>query len=124
MNKQFGEQIQVFLIYTREAHAIDSERVNFRSTVEQPITTQERRTVAQEFLTSMKLKVPALLDDIDDAASQAYASLPDRLYLIGKDGKIAFAGDKGPRGFKIDLLQKAMEAEVQKINTEDNAAAK
>jgi hypothetical protein len=106
----------LFLIYTREAHAIDSDRVNFRSTVEQPITTQERRQVAKEFLTSMKLEVPGLLDDIDDTASNAYASLPDRLYLIGKDGKIAYAGDRGPRGFKVDQLQKAMETEIQKID--------
>jgi hypothetical protein len=69
----------------------------------------------------MKLNVPALLDDIDDTASKAYASLPDRLYLIGKDGKIAFAGDKGPRGFKVDLLEKAMKAEVKKIKAEASA---
>ena len=65
----------------------------------------------------MELEVPALLDDMDDTASEAYASLPDRLYLIGKDGKIAFAGARGPRGFKVDLLQKAMEAEVKEIET-------
>ncbi len=107
------------MVYTREAHAIDSDRVNFRSTVEQPITIEERRAVAKEFVAEMKLKVPVLVDDIDDSASTAYASLPDRLYLIGKDGKIAFAGDKGPRGFKVDLLQKAMEAEIRKIKSED-----
>ena len=66
----------------------------------------------------MELEVPALLDDMDDTASKAYASLPDRLYLIGKDGKIAYAGARGPRGFKVDVLQKAMEAEVKKIDTE------
>ncbi len=69
----------------------------------------------------MKLKVPVLVDDIDDSTSEAYASLPDRLYLIGKDGKIAFAGDRGPRGFKVDALQKAMEAEIKKIATEAGA---
>ena len=70
----------------------------------------------------MELEVPALLDDIEDTASTAYASLPDRLYLIGKDGKIAFAGDRGPRGFKVDLLQKAMEAEVKKMKNEAPAS--
>ena len=113
LNKELGEQVQVFIIYTREAHALDSGRTNFRSTVEQPITIEERRTVAQDFLTSMELEVPALLDDMDDTASKAYASLPDRLYLIGKDGKIAYAGARGPRGFQVDVLQKAMETEVQ-----------
>ena len=61
----------------------------------------------------MELEVPALLDDMDDTASKAYASLPDRLYLIGKDGKIAYAGARGPRGFNVDVLQEAMETEVQ-----------
>lgn len=121
MNKKLGKKIQVFVIYTREAHALDSERTNYRSTVEQPITIEERRTVAKEFLTSMELDVPALLDDMEDTASKAYASLPDRLYLIGKDGKVAFAGDRGPRGFKVDLLQKAMEAEVKKIKADAQA---
>ena len=57
-----------------------------------------------------------MLDDIDDTASTAYASLPDRLYLVGKDGEIAFAGDKGPRGFKPDLLPKAIEVELEKYD--------
>ena len=61
----------------------------------------------------MELEVPALLDDMDDTASTAYASLPDRLYLIGKDGKIAYTGPRGPRGFDVDVLQKAMETELQ-----------
>ena len=53
---------------------------------------------------------------MEDKASKAYASLPDRFYLIGKDGKIAFAGDKGPRGLRPDLLEEAIKAEVEKIN--------
>ena len=61
----------------------------------------------------MELEVPALLDDMGDTASKAYASLPDRLYLIGKDGKIVYAGPRGPRGFDVDVLQKAMETELQ-----------
>ena len=52
---------------------------------------------------------------MEDKASKAYASLPDRSYLIGKDGKIAFAGDKGPRGLRPDLLEEAIKMEVEKI---------
>ena len=60
----------------------------------------------------MDLKVTALLDNIDDKTSTDYASHPDRLYLIGKDGNIAFAGDKGPFGFKPDLLEHAILVET------------
>ena len=91
------------------------------------MTIQERRDVAKEFLTTANLDIPALLDDIEDTAATGYASLPDRLYLIGKDGKIAFAGDRGPRGFKPDMLEKAIKTEVEKISaatTSEEAAEK
>ena len=113
MNKKYGDQVQFYFVYTREAHAIDSDRPTARSAVEQPLSTKERREVAQKFLKDMKLDVPALLDGIDDAASTAYASLPDRMYLIGQDGKVAYAGGKGPRGFKPDELASAIEKEVK-----------
>ena len=53
-----------------------------------------------------------MLDNIDDKTSADYASHPDRLYLVGKDGKIAYAGDKGPFGFKPDLLEQAILVET------------
>jgi len=85
-----------------------------RSQVEQPITTEERRTVAENFLKDMELEMfPALLDDVEDTAGTAYASLPDRLYLIGKDGAVVFAGDRGPRGFKPKLLEEAIIKEIK-----------
>ncbi len=83
-----------------------------RTVVEEPVSTEERRGVAQKFLADLELKVPALLDNINDKTSTDYASHPDRLYLIGKDGKIAYAGDKGPFGFKPDLLEQAILAET------------
>lgn len=111
MQSSFGEKVEFLFIYTREAHAADSSRPAMKE-VEQPISTEERRGVAAEFLDEMKLEIPAVLDNIDDKTSSDYASLPDRLYLVGKDGKIAYAGEKGPRGFKIDELEQAIKDEV------------
>jgi hypothetical protein len=111
MQSNFGEEVEFLFIYTREAHAADSARPAMKE-VEQPVSTEERRGVAIEFLDEMELKIPALLDNIDDKTATDYASLPDRLYLVGKDGKIAYAGEKGPRGFKIDELEQAITDEV------------
>ena len=113
MNKKYGDQVQFFFIYTREAHAIDSDRPMSRSKVEQPLSTEERRKVAQDFLKDVKLDLPALLDGIDDEAATAYASLPDRMYLVGQDGKVAYAGGRGPFGFKPNELAAAIEKEVK-----------
>jgi hypothetical protein len=60
----------------------------------------------------LELKIPALLDNIDDKTSRDYASHPDRMYLNDVNGKIAYAGEKGPRGFKPDELEKALKQEL------------
>ena len=112
MQNKYGEDVQFLFIYCREAHAADSDRPTGKD-VEQPVSTEERREVAANFLNEMKLEIPAVLDTIEDKTSKDYASLPDRLYLIAKDGKIAYAGGRGPRGFKPDELEKAIENELK-----------
>lgn len=61
--------------------------------------------------------MPALIDKIDDKVGQAYGGWPDRLYLVGKDGKIAYAGRRGPAGFAPEEWEKAIVAELQKLRT-------
>ena len=53
-------------------------------------------------------------NDLDDRVGQAYQGHPDRLYLVGKDGKIAFAGDRGPFGFRPQDLESAIKKELAK----------
>ena len=113
MNDKYGDDVQFVFVYTREAHAADSARPAGKD-VEQPVSTKERREVAAQFLDDMKLEIPAVLDNIDDKASKDYASLPDRMYLVSKDGKIAYAGARGPRGFKPDELERAIKKELNK----------
>jgi hypothetical protein len=48
----------------------------------------------------LKLTIPCLVDDMDNTAQKAYAGWPDRLYVIDAQGKVAFRGEPGPRGFK------------------------
>lgn len=81
--------------------------------VEDPETEGERVQVAAVCMTKLALEpMPALIDGIDDAVNQAYAAWPDRLYLVGTDGKLAFAGGPGPFGFEPDELEDAIRAEL------------
>jgi len=57
-----------------------------------------------------------LLDELDDEVARQYGGWPDRLYLIGKDGRIAFQGDEGPMGFKPEQLQEAIDAELARLD--------
>ena len=56
-------------------------------------------------MTSLGLTMPTLVDTMDDNASLAYGAWPDRIYVIGKNGKVIAAGEPGPRGFSPDALE-------------------
>ena len=81
--------------------------------VEEPITMAERMSVATVCMTKVDLEpIPALVDGMDNKVNSAYRAAPDRLYLIGRDGKIAYRGGPGPFGFRPDELEAAIEKEL------------
>ncbi len=75
---------------------------------------EERNNVCVAAIEDLKLPLPAIVDDMKDTANRAYSAQPDRLYLISKDGTIAFGGGKGPGGFKPDELEDAIQKELAK----------
>jgi hypothetical protein len=75
-----------------------------------PETMEERRSVARECETALKYGIRTYVDEMDDAVNLAYAAWPTRLYLIGLDGKVVYAGGLGPYDFKPAKLKKAIES--------------
>lgn len=102
-----------FVIYVREAHAADgrasreNERAGIR--IEQPKTTGEREAAARNCLSDLKLSMPFLIDNLRDTVGAQYDAFPDRLFVIDKEGRIAFRGAPGPRGFDIEAAATALE---------------
>lgn len=60
-------------------------------------------------LKDLQLTIPCLIDDLMDTAEKAYAGWPDRFYVVDVEGKIAYKGDPGPRGFKPELAETALQ---------------
>ena len=87
--------------------------------MEDPIDLTERTDLAHTCMDELELPMPALVDGLDDKVGQAYDGWPDRLYVIGKDGKIAFVGGKGPRALDPDAWAKAITDEVAKSSSAD-----
>ena len=73
--------------------------------IEQPKTFLARKEVAAACSAGLKLSIPMLVDDIDNTVMNAFSAFPDRLYIIGPDGRIAFQGGRGPRGFSVDEME-------------------
>ena len=56
----------------------------------------------------LKISIPIVIDNMDDKVEQAYAGWPDRIYIIGTDGKVVFRGRPGPAGFRPDEAEAAL----------------
>ena len=81
--------------------------------VQEPINIAERLALANQCATAMEIaNIPTLVDEIDDGVGAAYAAWPDRLFLVGKDGKMAYSGGRGPFGFKPKELESAIKTEL------------
>jgi hypothetical protein len=99
------------VIYIREAHPSDGWAIPVPGQVKlaDPTTIEERRSAAQQCESVVLHGVPTLVDEMDDAVMTAYAAWPDRLYLVGLQGEVLYAGGIGPFGFKPAELKQAID---------------
>ncbi len=110
--ERYRDRARFFLIYVREAHPSDgwwmlsNQRVDID--IAQPTSNQERFEVAQTCRQHLNLDLPFLVDTVDDQAGATYSGMPNRLYLIDREGKIAFKNGRGPFGFKPGELEQAL----------------
>ena len=74
----------------------------------QPKSFDDREHIAEACSLRLDLDIPTLIDDMDNSTDLAYAALPDRLYLVAKDGRIAYKSERGPMGFRPDDFEAAM----------------
>ncbi len=100
MYRDWRDRAEFFLVYIREAHPTDGWNLPNNVKVSDPKTLGERKEAATFCRKALDLSMPVLVDDMEDSANRAYAAWPERLYVIGKDGRIAYAGGMGP--FKFD----------------------
>jgi len=112
MFEQYGDRVEFFVIYIREAHPTDGWQVESNERDEvfyaQPKTLDERENVAHACSLRLDLKIATLIDDMDNSTDQKYYALPDRLYLIDREWRIAYRGAPGPFGFIADELERAI----------------
>jgi hypothetical protein len=111
---RFRDQVAFFVVYVQEAHPTDGRQVD--SNVQEGIlyrqhqTFDEREAVAHACSLNLHLPLPMLVEDMDNAVDEAYGAAPERLYVIGVDGRVAYEGGAGPHFFDLDAWEQAIEA--------------
>jgi len=66
----------------------------------QPKTLEQRVAIANDFAKRFKYAVPFGIDEMNNAANDAYAAWPERLYVLDEQGCVSYKGGNGP--FKYD----------------------
>ncbi len=112
MWEQHRDNVEFVVVYIREAHPEDGWVITSNREQEiafnDPTNNAERMEAALSCAIRLQIKMPVVVDDIDDNIASAYGALPDRLYLIGKGGKVAYQGEPGPWGFEPAKLADAI----------------
>jgi hypothetical protein len=112
LHKKYQDRAEFLSVYIREAHPTDGWRMASNDqvgiTIAQPRTNAERSAVAAKCCTALNMTMPLLVDAIDDRVGHAYSGMPDRLYVIDRDGRVSYKGGRGPRGFKPAEMEQAL----------------
>jgi hypothetical protein len=99
-------------VYVREAHPIDGWRMESNDrvgvAVVQPKTNFQRVEVATQCHDLLVMSMPVLIDGVDDRVGRAYSGMPDRLYIVDREGKVAFKSGRGPFWFNPGEMEQAL----------------
>ena len=116
----YRDRAAFYIVYIQEAHPTDVWQME--SNVKDGVlfasarSDAERGTTASACVRNLGIHIPALLDGIDNKTERAYTGWPDRLYLIGTDGRVRFKTDPGPYGFSTNGLELALHRATQPGN--------
>ena len=110
MYQNYKHHAEFLLVYIREAHpdsvlftVADGKEKLLKITQTNDLDAREE--TAHQCLATLKLSLPTVLDREDNMVNHAYAGWPDRLYVVGLDGRIAYKGGPGPGGFKTNEVE-------------------
>lgn len=102
--REYRDRAEFLVVYIQEAHPIDAWQLDINLEddvlVATTKTADERDDVAGICLTKLGIELPAVVDEPDNRVERAYTGWPDRLYVIDRQGRVAYKSAAGPFGFK------------------------
>lgn len=112
---QLEDRAAFFVVYLAEAHPEDGwvgkSNVTERVLIRQHTTLAERFGAARRCASELELTIPMVVDGMEDAASRAFSAWPERIYVLGIDGRIVYQGGHGP----YDVRPQEARAELERL---------
>ncbi len=111
--EQNKEKADFRVVYISEAHPTDGWQVPQNTRQGVLVAThrglEDREKAARKLRDDLGVKIPMVLDGMDDRLANTYAAWPDRIFVIDKDLKIVYRGALGPAGFRPAEAMAALE---------------
>jgi hypothetical protein len=106
-------EVAFLVIYVREAHPAGtrepSENRRAGIAIEDPLDFSGRLRAACDSATRLVVRLPVLVDGIDDRVTSTYGGWPNRLCLISREGIVRYRGKMG----EIDEFERAIRDELR-----------
>ena len=114
--RRYRTPVAFFVVYVQEAHPTDGWQIESNVTegvlFQQHQSYTEREAVATTCSLDLHLSIPVLVEEMNNAIDEAYGAAPERLYLIGVDGRVAYHGGAGHHFFDLEAWERAIAASV------------
>ena len=88
--KYQDKDVEFFVVYSKEPHA--GERRYFKK-YKQHTSYEHKKEYACELVREFGMKVPVLIDDLDESVVMAFGRMPNMTFVVDKEGKIAYKAD-------------------------------
>ncbi|MCE9583189.1 MAG: hypothetical protein K8T20_11915 [Planctomycetes bacterium] len=128
MFQKYKDTVSFLFVYIQDVHTADGWQVPENESegivYDQPADWAARQSRAKQCCESQDLTMPCAVDTMENSVDNLYCGFPDRMFVIGGDGKVAYAGKQGPWGFKPEEAEKVLKdlsAEAQKIAVDSPA---
>ncbi len=102
--KEYQDRAEFLFVYIREAHpdsilsVTDPRGRDTLLKIPQPTNISSRTQTAVVCRRTLDLDFPIAVDTIENEVGQAYAGWPNRMVVVGTDGRVLFATAPSPRG--------------------------
>jgi hypothetical protein len=117
---EFKDKVRFVCVYIQEAHPSDGWQVeaNLEEDVihSAPTTMGEREEMAEVCMLKLALDMPMVVDDMADTIDGAYNALPERLYLVDKNGAVVFKTVAGSHGFDPEAWAAAISDHLNELD--------
>jgi hypothetical protein len=102
--QKYKDKAAFYVVYIQEAHPSDGWQMpsNLKENIvfANPKVSAERTEIAGLCVLRLGIQFPALVDRMENTTEAAYTGWPDRLYVIDRDGRVAYKSATGPFGFE------------------------